>query len=116
MCIARALLRKSSLIIFDEATASVDAATDAFLQGAIRELFATATVITIAHRLATVADADTVLVLDDGNVVEFASPAELLQHEDGVFRGMVEKLGLEGAAEVKRMAIDAEAKKGGAMN
>jgi ABC-type multidrug transport system fused ATPase/permease subunit len=111
VCIARALLRKSSLVVFDEASASVDGATDAFLQTAIRTLFATATVLTIAHRLHTVADADAVLVLDSGCVAECGPPKELLGREGGVFRGMVERLGPEAAAEVGRLAGEAYAQR-----
>ena len=111
VCIARALLRKSSLVVFDEASASVDGATDAFLQAAIRTLFASATVLTIAHRLHTVADADAILVLDSGRVAECGPPKELLGREGGVFRGMVARLGPEAAAEVERLAGGACAKR-----
>ena len=97
------------MIIFDEATASVDSATDAFLQSAIRELFADSTVLTIAHRLATVADADAVMVLSDGNVSEYDSPTALLAKRGGVFRGMVDALGEEAARDVEREAARAVA-------
>ena len=109
VCIARAFLRRSSVIVFDEATASVDSATDAFLQTAIRELFREATVITIAHRLATVADADAVMVLDAGEVAEIGPPEELLARAGGAFRGLVDRLGREGAAEVEGLARSAAA-------
>ena len=104
LCIARALLRKSSIILFDEASASIDSATDAFLQAAIRVLFADATVLTIAHRLTTVADADTVLVMDAGIVAESGTPAELLRKPDGAFRAMVERLGPEETESITRIA------------
>jgi len=114
LCIARAFLRRSSVILFDEATASVDAATDAFLQGAIRELFASATVLTIAHRLATVADADAVLVMDAGVVAEYGPPAQLLARPGGAFRRMVDTLGPDGAADVEAIAARAAAGGSGA--
>ena len=57
----------------------------------IRENFASATILTIAHRLNTIMDSDRVLVLDDGRVVEFDSPSALLAKKDGVFKSMVDK-------------------------
>jgi len=78
----------------DEATASIDYATDAKIQETMREI--KNTTITIAHRLQTIIDYDKVLVLDKGEVVEFGSPWELLQKEEGVFMGMCDMTG-EGA-------------------
>ena len=65
----------------DEATASVDTETDAFIQKMIRSQFQGTTLLTIAHRLNTIMDYDKVLVMDDGKVAEFASPRELLKNE-----------------------------------
>jgi len=96
MCIARALLRRPKILIMDEATASIDNATDALIQTMIRENFKEATILTIAHRLNTIMDSDRILVLDDGRVAEFDSPATLLaKTEGGIFKGLVEK-GREG--------------------
>ncbi len=78
ICIARALLRRSQVVVLDEATAAVDAATDALIQRAIRDCFASATVLTIAHRLNTIADADRVMVLDAGRLAEFDTPIRLI--------------------------------------
>ena len=89
LCIARSLLRKPKILIMDEATASIDNTTDAAIQTMIRENFADATVLTIAHRLNTIMDSDRVLVLDDGRISEFDTPKALLDKEDGVFRAMV---------------------------
>ena len=89
LCIARALLARPSVIIMDEATSAVDAETDAFIQRVVRSEFSDATVITIAHRLNTILDADKVLVLDNGRVVEFGPPKELMARRDGTFRQMV---------------------------
>ena len=74
------------------------------MQTAIRELFKDATVLTIAHRLATVADADSVLVMDGGNVAECGPPTDLLKNPGGVLRGMVNRLGPEAAADIERLA------------
>ncbi|KAJ1883449.1 hypothetical protein LPJ57_000108 [Coemansia sp. RSA 486] len=89
VALARALLRKSKLIIMDEATASVDYETDEKMQQVIRgPEFANSTILCIAHRLRTVADYDRILVLDAGQVAEFDTPGNLLQDEQGVFRNM----------------------------
>jgi ABC-type multidrug transport system fused ATPase/permease subunit len=76
-CLARALLRKSKVLVLDEATANVDVQTDEKLQKTLREKFKDCTVITIAHRLNTIADSDLILIMDAGKVAEFDSPAEL---------------------------------------
>lgn len=89
LCIARSLLRKPKILVMDEATASIDNTTDALIQTMVRENFADATVLTIAHRLNTIMDSDRVLVLDDGRITEFDSPNVLLENKDSVFRAMV---------------------------
>ncbi|KAI9324534.1 MRP-like ABC transporter [Zopfochytrium polystomum] len=92
MCLCRAILKKSKLLFLDEATASVDAAADAQLQAAIRTHFAHATVVSVVHRLHSVAGFDRVFVLDGGRVAEFDTPAALLdkpkdaEGAGGVFR------------------------------
>ncbi|GMH98076.1 hypothetical protein TrST_g10769 [Triparma strigata] len=91
LCIARSVLRKPKILICDEATASIDNATDELIQVMIRENFKDSTVMTIAHRLGTVMDSDRVLVLDDGEIAEYDTPKTLMKKKGGVFRGMVEK-------------------------
>jgi ATP-binding cassette subfamily C (CFTR/MRP) protein 1 len=91
LCIARSLLRNPKVLVMDEATASIDNTTDALIQRMIRQNFADATVLTIAHRLNTIMDSDRVLVLDDGRVAEFDTPEGLLKQKDGLFKGMVDK-------------------------
>ena len=88
VCLARALVQKSKIIIMDEATANVDFKTDRLIQEVIRDKFKDSTVITIAHRLNTIMDYDKVLVLDGGRVVEFDEP-ELLIRNGGLFAEMV---------------------------
>ncbi|KAG8716744.1 hypothetical protein FRC09_015283 [Ceratobasidium sp. 395] len=90
---ARALLRRSTIIVMDESTASVDFETDAKIQATIREEFGKSTLITIAHRLRTVIDNDRILVLNAGKVVEFDTPANLLKKEGGTFHEMCKKSG-----------------------
>ncbi|XP_047482005.1 multidrug resistance-associated protein 1-like [Penaeus chinensis] len=94
VCLARALLRKSRVLVLDEATAAVDLETDDLIQATIRSQFAHCTVLTIAHRLNTIMDSDRVLVLDHGKIAEFAPPAVLLADPDSVFYGMAKDAGL----------------------
>ncbi|CAK9786601.1 putative ATP-binding cassette transporter protein YOR1 [Cutaneotrichosporon oleaginosum] len=93
VAMARALLRRSNLIIMDEATASVDFATDEALQNAIRTEFKDSTLITIAHRLSSVIDYDRLLVLRDGSVAEFDTPMNLLRRDDSIFKSMAQNSG-----------------------
>ncbi|KAI9504470.1 P-loop containing nucleoside triphosphate hydrolase protein [Coemansia spiralis] len=94
VALARALVRRSRLIVMDEATASVDFDTDDRIQRTIRGYeLANSTLFCIAHRLRTIIDYDRVLVLDKGKVAEFDTPQNLMQNKDGIFRGMCEKSG-----------------------
>ncbi|XP_078671004.1 ATP-binding cassette sub-family C member 8-like [Branchiostoma floridae x Branchiostoma belcheri] len=88
-CLARAFVRKSRILIMDEATASVDMETDAVLQDVIKVAFGDRTVITVAHRIATILNSDRILVLDQGKLVENDSPENLLKNPDGLFTAMV---------------------------
>jgi ABC-type multidrug transport system fused ATPase/permease subunit len=92
LCLARALLKSPRVLLMDEATASIDYATDSKIQETLREL-KDSTIITIAHRLQTIIDYDKVLVLDKGEVLEYADPWELIQKKNGSFRGMCEMSG-----------------------
>ncbi|KAK8494804.1 hypothetical protein V6N12_055128 [Hibiscus sabdariffa] len=88
-CLGRALLKKSSILVLDEATASVDSATDGVIQKIIHQEFKNRTVVTIAHRIHTVIDSDLILVLSDGRVAEFETPAKLLEQEDSLFSKLI---------------------------
>ncbi|KAG7091560.1 hypothetical protein E1B28_010587 [Marasmius oreades] len=92
LALARAILRKSKLLILDEATSAIDYETDAIIQQSLRnELGSDTTVITVAHRLQTIMDADRIMVLDAGRIVEFDTPRELLNREGGVLKALVEE-------------------------
>ena len=88
--IARAMLTGAHIVIMDEATASVDADTDARIQRVFREEFKHATCITVAHRLNTIMDSDFVLCMDNGVAAEFDKPSALLAKEGGIFKGLVD--------------------------
>lgn len=81
LCLARTFVRKSSVLILDEATASLDSQTDAFVQKIIRSEFQKHTIIAIAHRLDTIMDFDVVFILDEGQVVESGRPMDLVQRD-----------------------------------
>ncbi|KAG6512911.1 hypothetical protein ZIOFF_031050 [Zingiber officinale] len=88
-CLARVLLDRRRILVLDEATASVDTATDKFIQKTLREETGDCTVITVAHRIPTVIDSDLVLVLDEGKVFEFSSPRDLLKDDSSAFSKLV---------------------------
>lgn len=91
VCLARVLLQKRRILVLDEATASVDTATDNIIQKTIREETSACTVITVAHRIPTVIDNDLVLVLDQGKIIEYDSPAELLKDSSTAFSKLVKE-------------------------
>ena len=107
VCLARVLLKRPRVIFMDEATASVDLATDTLVQKTIREAFADSTIITVAHRLNTVIDFDKILVMDEGRVAEYDAPAALLAKEDGLFAALVDATGERSAAELRSRAAAA---------
>ncbi|XP_052851270.1 multidrug resistance-associated protein 1 isoform X9 [Drosophila gunungcola] len=94
VCLARALLRKTKVLVLDEATAAVDLETDDLIQKTIRSEFKECTVLTIAHRLNTILDSDKVIVLDKGQITEFASPTELLDNPKSAFYSMAKDANL----------------------
>lgn len=95
VCLARALLRKTKVLVLDEATAAVDLETDDLIQRTIRTEFEGSTVITIAHRLNTILDYDRILVLKEGKVVEFDTPNVLIEKEGSLFKSMCQDAGID---------------------
>ncbi|KTW27041.1 hypothetical protein T552_02533 [Pneumocystis carinii B80] len=88
LTMARALLRKSKIVIFDEATSSIDARTDLKIQQTVQTYFKDITLLCIANRINTVINYDTIIVISSGTLVEFGPPKELFNKEDGAFRSM----------------------------
>jgi ABC-type multidrug transport system fused ATPase/permease subunit len=86
----------------DEATASIDGETDAFIQEMLRTRFVDTTLVTVAHRLNTIMDYDLILVMDSGRAAEFGSPADLLER-NGVFTELVNATGPESAKALRDM-------------
>ena len=93
--IARALLKDADVILLDEATSFLDVENESKIQRALSELIKNKTVIIIAHRMRTIANADKIIVLDEGHIAEQGSPEELLA-QDGLFKRMVELQNLSG--------------------
>ncbi|KAG6808744.1 hypothetical protein H0H92_003040, partial [Tricholoma furcatifolium] len=94
LALARAIVRGSKLLILDEATSAIDYKTDSIIQTSLRkELGGDVTLITIAHRLRTIMDADKIMVLDAGQIVEFDSPHELLKIDNGKLKALVDESG-----------------------
>jgi ABC-type multidrug transport system fused ATPase/permease subunit len=106
LCLARALLREPRVLVLDEATASVDGATDARIMTCVHAARAARgmTVVCIAHRLDAAARADRVLVVDGGRAAEFGAPAALLERADGAFAGLVRAAGPAAEARLRSLA------------
>ncbi|EGO03880.1 hypothetical protein SERLA73DRAFT_84054 [Serpula lacrymans var. lacrymans S7.3] len=104
LCMARAILKRSKVLVMDEATASVDYATDELISKTIRHEFASSTILTIAHRLRTVIDYDRVMLLDEGRIVEFDRPGTLLADSSSGFHGLCKATGKNEFAMLKQMA------------
>jgi len=105
ICLARVLLKRPQILFMDEATASVDAETDKFVQETIRKpgvLPDKCSIVTIAHRLHTVIDYDRIVLLAQGCVVEDGHPGKLLEKKDGAFTALVESTGPASSRELKR--------------
>jgi len=121
ICLARTILKRSKILVLDEATANVDFHTDNFIQQKISEKFNECTVFTIAHRLTTIANYDKVLVLDKGMKMEYDHPYRLLvktigdsaiTNVDGHFASMVLNTGPKTSQEILRIAKQTFEEKG----
>ena len=90
ICLCRAILRDSKIVILDEATASIDVLTEQKMQALIQDAFKDATVMTIAHRINTIIRCDRVLVLNEGQVLEYGVPSELANDGSSHFASVIE--------------------------
>ncbi|KAJ6495416.1 P-loop containing nucleoside triphosphate hydrolase protein [Mycena sanguinolenta] len=104
LCMTRAILKRAKILVMDEATASVDYATDELIGKTIRREFAQSTILTIAHRLRTVIDYDRVMLLDQGRIAEFDKPGVLLRNPNTKFHALCKATGKEEFAVLKKMA------------
>ncbi|KAH9947499.1 multidrug resistance-associated ABC transporter [Amylocystis lapponica] len=104
LCMARAILKRSKVLLMDEATASVDYATDELIGKTIRHEFAESTIMTIAHRLRTVIDYDKVMLLEEGRIAEFDTPGKLLADRSSKFHSLCKATGNNEFAMLKKMA------------
>jgi ABC-type multidrug transport system fused ATPase/permease subunit len=93
LAVARALLRPSKVLVMDEITASLDEDTERQILSTVHAAFSESTVVTVAHRLKTLLDYDTIVVLDAGRVVEMGKPADLLSTEGGWFKQLMNSHG-----------------------
>ncbi|KAK7245644.1 hypothetical protein RIF29_40492 [Crotalaria pallida] len=108
LSLARALLRRSKILVLDEATAAVDVRTDALIQKTIREEFKSCTMLIIAHRLNTIIDCDRIILLDGGKVLEYDTPEELLSNEGSAFSKMVQSTGAANAQYLRSLALNGD--------
>ncbi|XP_042496376.1 ABC transporter C family member 3-like [Macadamia integrifolia] len=91
VCLGRILLKRSKVLVLDEATASVDTTTDYLIQQTLNQQFSGSTVITIAHKITSILDIDMILLLDNGSILEYDSPARLLENKSSLFARLVKE-------------------------
>ncbi|THU61183.1 hypothetical protein C4D60_Mb07t20610 [Musa balbisiana] len=99
LCLGRVILKKNKILVLDEATASVDTATDYLIQKTLRQQFSKSMAITIAHRITSVLSSDMVLVLDDGLIVEYDTPVRLLEDKFSSFAKLVAEYTMRSSSE-----------------
>ncbi|KDN44924.1 P-loop containing nucleoside triphosphate hydrolase protein [Tilletiaria anomala UBC 951] len=110
ICLARALLGSCKLVFFDEASSALDAETDAAIAETIRKAFINSTVLTIAHRLRTIADFDYILVMDKGQVLEFDKPIRLIDDHNSRYHKLCKAAGKAEFRELREMALRASSR------
>ncbi|CAH9117085.1 unnamed protein product [Cuscuta europaea] len=103
VCLGRVLLKKSKILVLDEATASVDTTTDNLIQQTLRKNFSDSTVITIAHRITSVLDSDMVLLLSNGLVAEYDTPANLLDNKTSLFSKLVDEYTIRSCSSLENL-------------
>ncbi|KAJ3307778.1 Multidrug resistance-associated protein 1 [Boothiomyces sp. JEL0838] len=104
LCLARVIVKRPKILILDEASSSIDGESDQILQSVLRNILKTTTIISIAHRLNTIADFDRILVLDQGQLVEYENPHLLLLNPNSIFSKLVESSGSSNAAQIRDIA------------
>ncbi|PIM97152.1 Peptide exporter, ABC superfamily [Handroanthus impetiginosus] len=104
VCLGRVLLKKSKVLVLDEATASVDTATDNLIQQTLKNHFTDSTVITIAHRITSVLDSDMVLLLDNGLLKEYDSPEKLLEDKSSLFSKLVAEYSMRSSSSYENLS------------
>ncbi|KAH6905512.1 hypothetical protein BKA70DRAFT_1564861 [Coprinopsis sp. MPI-PUGE-AT-0042] len=104
LCMARAILKRSKILVMDEATASVDYATDELIGKTVREGFGESTILTVAHRIRTIIDYDRVILLDQGRILELDKPKTLLQDKASKFYALCQATGKEEFSTLLRLA------------
>jgi len=106
VCMARCVLKKTRILVLDEATAAMDLQTDSLIQKTIRRVFKERTTITIAHRLDTIIFSDRILAMAQGQLKEFDTPDNLLKHPNSMFNKLVDDTGPHASATLRRMAAE----------
>ena len=110
LCLARAIVEEPRVLVLDEATACIDTESDTCIQEMLRARFQDTTLLTIAHRLHTIMDYDFVIVMDDGKCVEFGSPKDLLENDQGLFSTLV-GASFDNVSDLRRIASQTKSTK-----
>jgi ATP-binding cassette subfamily C (CFTR/MRP) protein 4 len=107
LCLSRALITKKKILVLDESTAHIDAATAAKLRRVMLKMRGKQTVMIIAHRLDDIAICDEVVVMDKGRIQEHGRPLDLLQDSNGAFSSLVNELDADSISKIRALALEA---------